>query len=105
MNNRNETKEFLDEVAKYIFLNIKYNNTEPNKNIHKAFTQFCWDNTDGNYLQGIRLLLDNYSLDFKYESLYMEIQNLKSSLIELTEQLQNKPEEKKEKIKFFGDRD
>lgn len=101
-----ETKKHLDEVSKYLFLNIKYNNTPSNSNVHKAFTQFCWDNCDGSYLQGIKILMENYALDYKYESLYLEIQNLKSSVVDLAEQLVNKqPEEKKKEIKFFGERE
>lgn len=103
MNNIDETKQFLDEVSKYLFLNIKYNNTEPNKVIHKTFTQFCWDNCDGSYLQGLKILMENYALDYKYESLFLQIEDLKSSVVTLAEQLKDKPEEKKEK-KFFGER-
>jgi hypothetical protein len=104
MNNVSETKEFLDDVSKYLFLNIKYNNTEPNKAIHKAFTQFCWDNVDGSYLQGLKLLMDNFALDYKYESLFLQIEDLKSSVVTLAEQLKEKPVEKKEERKFFGER-
>ena len=96
MNDRIETKEFLDDISKYLFLNIKYNNTEPNKIIHKAFTQFCWENCDGSYLQGLKLLMNNYALDYKYESLFLQIEELKSSLLDLAEQLKQQPEEKKE---------
>jgi len=103
MNNRNDTKEFLDEVSKYLFLNIKYNNTKPNVMVHKAFTQFCWDNADGSYLQGLKLLMDNYSLDYKYESLFLQIEDLKSSILELTDQLKQ-PVEEKSKHKFYGER-
>lgn len=104
MIDRNETKQFLDEVSKYAFLNIKYNNTEPNRIVHKAFTSFCWEHCDGSYLQGIKTLMDNYSLDYKYESLFLQIEDLKSSVVVLTEQLKKQSNEKSEEPMFFGDR-
>jgi len=103
MNERNETKEFLDSVSKYLFLNIKYNNTDANRNVHKAFTSFCWEHCDGSYLQGIKVLMDNYALDYKYESLFLQIEDLKSSIVGLSEQLK-KSDDKKEEPLFFGDR-
>jgi len=96
-----ETKEHMDELSKFLFLNVRYNNTEPNRAVHKAFTQFCWDNTDGSYLQGLKVLLENYSLDYKYESLFLQIEELKSSVVDLAEQLKEKPEEKKKEPRFF----
>jgi hypothetical protein len=102
--NIKETSEHLDELSTYLFLNIKYNNTESNRIVHKAFTQFCWENTDGSYLQGIKLLMDNFAMDYKYESLFLQIQDLKSSIVELKEQLQKPVEKKEDGKKFFGER-
>jgi hypothetical protein len=56
--------------------------------------------TDGNYLQGIRLLLENYSSDWKYESLKAQLDELRIEI----ENLKKQPIQEKEKkrVKTFG---
>jgi len=99
---RLETVDHLDEVSKTLFLNIKYNNTSPNKAVHKAFMSFAWQECDGSYLQALKKLIENYALDYKYESLFLQIEDLKSSIIGLSTKLE--PIEKKKEPKFFGEK-
>lgn len=75
-----EMEEHMDEVSEYRSFNIRYNNTDPNRKYHKAFIEFCWAETDGNYLQGIKKLLESHSLDYKYNLLYKEILELKARI-------------------------
>ena len=98
---REDTKEHLNELAKYLSFTIKYNNTENNRAIHDSFSKFAWDECDGSYLQAIKRLLENYSMDYKYESLFLQIEELKTKIIEL----ENQPAEKKKEVKFFGERE
>lgn len=72
--------EHLDEVSKYKVFAVKYNNNEGNRAVHEAFISFCWSETDGNYLQGIKRLLENYNSDYRYELLSNEIEVLKQEI-------------------------
>jgi hypothetical protein len=70
---------------------IKADDTQENKNVHKAFKDFCKIETDNNYTLGLRKLLEYYQGDFKIEMLHTEITNqnnaiadLKGSIIDLS---------------------
>jgi hypothetical protein len=39
---------------------IKYTATDGNLRIHEDFIKFCFDNSNNEFLQGIKLLLDSY---------------------------------------------
>lgn len=78
-----EMERHLGEVADKRTFFIRYNNSESNMGVHKAFIDFCWRETDGNYLQGIKKLLENYAEDFRYNLLCNKIEDVAGSVIEL----------------------
>jgi hypothetical protein len=96
-----ETKKHLDEVATNCVLFMKDANTEDNLNTKQVFIDFAWQETGGVYFQALKKLLENYSADYKYASLFEQIEGLKASIIELQETLKPKVEEKKEEPRFF----
>ena len=75
----NKLQTQIEQKIKKYF-KIGFFNTEANNTVKDTFVQFCTLETDGNYLQGIKKLLENYSLDWKYASLYEELQSLKVEL-------------------------
>jgi hypothetical protein len=89
-----DDKVFDDVPQEHLtyYFNIKYRGTKENKQVHDDFKAFCNQHTEGNYLMGISRLLEQSSLDWKYQILSEEIELLKQKLIEL-EQLQSTPKE------------
>ena len=82
---------------------ISADDTLENMTIHESFKEFCRIETDNNYTQGIRKLLEYYQGDFKYEMLFnkLEEQNvvlsdLKGSIIELTKKKEVKKDDQDE---------
>jgi hypothetical protein len=59
----------------YIRFGIQAKDTEENQKIHESFKEFCKIETDNNYTQGIRKLLEYYQNDFKYELLFEKLSN------------------------------
>lgn len=90
--------DFMDDVSKYKVFTVKYNNTDPNNLVHKAFIEFAWAETDGNYLMALKKLLENYSEDYRYNSLYLQLEDLKGSVVSLNEQPVKKDLEKKSEV-------
>jgi len=86
-----------EETITYIF-KVKYNGTDENKEIHHRFQEFCFRNSDNSYIIGIKMLLDSFETDWKYETLYNELVNVKNLVASMTE----KSEEKKNVPKTFG---
>jgi len=80
---------------------ICYRNSESNQRIHKTFIKFCEEETDSNYLQGIKRLLEAYGTDWKYVELHQDILDLKQELFKLHKQKQEIKTEKP-KRKTFG---
>jgi hypothetical protein len=79
---------------------IKAKDTLENIQIHSAFKEFCRIETDNNYTQGIKKLLEYYQADFKYEMIFEKLQdqavaldNLRESVIELAKPKNTKEEE------------
>ena len=97
---RTETMEHLDEVSKFTVLFMKDNNTDDNNNTKKAFVEFAWAESNGNYFQALKRLIENYSADYKYATLYTAIEELKASIIENTLKDSEKKEEDKSE-EFF----
>lgn len=89
----------------FVKFTIKARDTEENKLIHDAFKEFCKQEMDDNYTQGLKKLIEYYQSDFKYEliadkidSQYVVLEELRGSIIDL----QKKGEEpKKEKDGVF----
>jgi hypothetical protein len=54
----------------FIRFSIKANDTDENQRVHEAFKEFCNAECDGNYTQGIKILLKNYDNDYRFDSLY-----------------------------------
>ena len=79
------------------YKSIGFFDTKENNIVWDAFLQFCKLEADNNYLLGIKMLLQSYSTDWKYNSLYNEIQELK---IKVSEQQEVNPVVSKQKT--FG---
>jgi len=84
------------KVEGYTGFSIKDYDTEENKAVHKAFWEMCRIETNNNYTQGLRKLIEYYQSDAKYVALWEAIQELKKELDTLKVQANpNKPEEGK----------
>ena len=95
-----DLKERVESKIKKCF-KICYKNIEANQRIHKTFINFCEEETDSNYLQGIKRLLEVYGTDWKYAELSQNILDLKHELFKLKEQKQEIKKERT-KVKTFG---
>lgn len=100
-----ETIEHLEEVEKYCTFFIKDNNSDDNHKVKKAFIDFAWAESNGNYFQALKRLLENYSADYKYASLYDAFEALKanvalleSSIKELSVKDKDKKEDKEQEF-------
>ena len=67
----------------YISLYIKTKNTEQNAAVHNAFRQICKEECDDDYTQGLKMLINAWQSDFKYESLWEHIVELQKQVKEL----------------------
>jgi len=75
-------QKLKDKIESQIkqYKSIGFFDTKENKIVWSTFVQFCKLESDGNYLLGIKMLLQSYSTDWKYDSLYNEIQSLKEQI-------------------------
>ena len=80
-------RDFADGSIRF---SIRADDTEENQKVHDAFKEFCKVETDNNYTQGLRKLLEYYQGDFKIEMLHnvqqehaVSLADLKGSIIEL----------------------
>jgi hypothetical protein len=64
----------------YIGFTVKAKDNEQNNTIHEAFRTFCKLEADNNYTQGLKMLLDYYSSDMKYEAIWAELQRVKEEM-------------------------
>jgi hypothetical protein len=94
-----DLSEQIEERIIYAFT-VKYYGTPENVAVHNAFKEYCRNNTDSNYLQGIKRLLELSTVDWKYESLHDEILELRNA-VSLLEQ-EKVPVVKNPVIKTFG---
>lgn len=99
MNPIEEVKgDFMDDGK--IWFTIRANNTPENILIHKAFKDFAKIECDNNYTLGLRVLMEYRQADFKYESLYAQIQQLQAEVKELKLKLEPKKEKKEDEGTF-----
>jgi hypothetical protein len=94
--------DLRDIAPGFIRFSIKADDTAENQSVHEAFREFCKIETDNNYTQGLRKLLEYYQSDFKYEMIYNKLQDQSCTLDDLREsviQLQSKP---KKEVKNDG---
>ena len=96
-----QVEDFLDTVSKQKVFAIKFSNTPKNRDIHKAFIKYAWDEHDGGYFQAIKSLMEYIQGDFKYATLYDDINRLRKDVEDLRNLLQTKEEPKQNK--FFGE--
>jgi len=82
--------------------NISFFDTEGNNAIWKAFILFCSEESDNNYLMGLKILLQSYSTDWKYASLYTGITELRQELAQLKNEKKKESPSKNRSIKTFG---
>ena len=97
-----ELKEKIERKIKKNFT-ISYFGTEANLSIKETFITFCELETDGSYLQGIKRLIENYSEDWKHESLSLQISELRQEIENLKKQKEQKNE--RPKARTFGKRE
>jgi len=97
----NEYKERIEKKIKKRKL-VCFFDTQVNSQIWDTFLEYCKNESDDNYLQGIKKLLQAYSTDWKYNALFNEIQLIKE---QIHKQTKVKIEDKKpsRKIKTFGE--
>ena len=88
--------------------NVKFNTTDQNLKTFEEFKLFCKRETDNNYLQGIKTLIELHSKDFKYNALYdliellqIDVNNLRNELEQYKKENSNK--EEKPMFKTFGE--
>jgi hypothetical protein len=96
-----DSKDFAEVVEsrnRYTF-KVSYNGTSANVSIHEKFKDFAERETDGVYILAIQKLLEAYEADWKYQSLFNEVQDLKVAYEEL--KVVDKNKEEKE-LKTFG---
>ena len=86
---------------------IKADDTLENMQVHAAFKDFCRVETDNNYTQGIRKLLEYYQSDAKIETIFnliqeqkVALQDLTASVVEVQSASKNKDEVKEESDAF-----
>lgn len=99
-----DEKVFKDTPGEQItyYFSIKYRGTEENKRVHEAFKEFSRVHTEGNYLQAINKLLEQSTMDWKYELLFEELQLLKERVALLESQSQPKEQNNVQRLKTFG---
>ena len=94
---RTDLGEGIRELAPgYIRFSIKANDTKENEQVHEAFKEFCKVECDNNYTQGVKKLLENYDIDYKYESLFEMCQELKERLNKIEAKAKEPKEEETE---------
>ena len=98
----NDLKTQIEKTIKK-YKTIGFFDTPENRSVWETFTKFSELESDGNYLLGIKMLLQSYSTDWKYSALYDEIQELKIKI----NNTQSQPVmvEETKKIKTFGKKD
>ena len=62
---------------------IKADDTMENMQVHAAFKEFCKVETDNNYTQGLKKLLEYYQSDYKIEMIYSMINEQNATLADL----------------------
>jgi len=97
----NELQEKIESKIKKT-LKISYYCNKQNEAIVNTFLEFVDLETDGGRLQGIKRLLEHYSTDWKYESMFNELQSLKKLVYEKKDVKQEVLSEKSRKVKTFG---
>jgi hypothetical protein len=88
-------------VEGYIWLNIRSTNTSTNVETHKAFKSFAKIETDDNYTQAIKKLLEYWDL-FHNQSQIPELLGKIHLLEERVEQLEQKVESQRKEDKDEG---
>jgi hypothetical protein len=96
----NEFQEKIESKIKNT-MSVSYYNNPQNNRIVKAFLEFVDLESDGGRLQGIKQLLEHYSVDWKYAELFEEIQSLKVRVNSL-ESIKEVVKENKREVKVFG---
>lgn len=85
-------------VKGYVRFSIKADDTPENNSVHDAFKEFCKTETDNNYTQGIRKLLEYYQGDFKYEAIWEAIKELQNGIQMLKQETKEKEVEEGNKF-------
>ena len=67
----------------HVWFTIKADRTDANEAVHEGFKEFCKLETDNNFTQGLRKLLEFYQEDGKYMLIAEKIQMLEYRLAQL----------------------
>ena len=105
--NTDINKDGLREISHGIIrFSIKADDTLENLQVHSAFKDFCRVETDNNYTQGLKKLIEYYQSDYKIEMIYKILENQASVLEDLkTSIIDMKETKKKEKSESEDDED
>ena len=87
-----------------VYFKIGYSNTEENRQVHHAFMSYCEHETDNNYLQGMKRLLEWYSTDWKYNTILTELKSVKEELTLFKQEMSEKENSEKpiKEVTTFG---
>lgn len=96
MNDLRELRKLPVEEG-FIRFSIKAKDTDENKRIHEMFREFCKSEADDNYTLGLKILIEYFSQDFKFESLHLMIEELRSEI----DAMKEKPKPKNEEPEVF----
>jgi len=96
-----ELKETIENKIKRNFV-IQYYNTQQNQSIIKTFILMCENESDNNWILGLKKLLESYSTDWKYASLYDDISELRQELAKLKNEKEKESPSKNRSVKTFG---
>ena len=108
----NVTEINLRDIARgTVRFSIKADDTLENLHVHNAFKEYCKVETDNNYTQGLRKLLEFYETDYKFELMFNKIEELTVTVAELSasvSEIKSNPTEKvvekeEQDDNYFGD--
>jgi len=101
----NMSEDGLRDIAPgTVRFSIKADDTLENMQVHAAFKDFCRVETDNNYTQGLKKLLEYYQSDYKIEMIYSAINEQNATLADLKASvvdLQKKPKVEDEESDAF----
>lgn len=88
-----ELRKKVDEENRFAF-KIAYRGTDDNKETHRRFSEYCKSFTDDSYILGLKSLLENHEIDWKYQKVLEEVANLRVRVEEVAESIDEKSSKK-----------
>lgn len=84
-------------VRGHIRFSIKADDTEENQKVHDAFRAFAKLETDNNFTQALRKLLENLERDWKFEMVWNKLEELETKVAAL-----GKPKSEEKEVRDNG---